>query len=176
MSEDQVAVLRTEVSRLTRVLEQALDLVVGGSPFGFASGPDAGSARLDLFRKPAAVMGGKALLLSVQHDLQELDLRQTHFPKDICDGAAWNMLRFLLVCRLEERSVSVTDVTSQSHFAMTTALRHLTVLVEGGYCVRSDDPVDARRAWIALSDRAFRKFAEYYEARRLLRWQPGARP
>lgn len=175
MSNEEIGMLRGEVSRLTRILERALELNVGGSAFGFMPEP-AKERRPDLLRRTAEVMGGKALLLSVEYDVREMELRERHLPRDVCDGAAWNMLCFLLISRLRERSVSVTAVVSSARVPPTTALRYLTLLAEGGLCSRAGDPVDSRRTWITLTDNGFAKLARFYEAKRAMRWSRGLPP
>lgn len=175
MSNEEIGLLRGEVSRLTRILERALELNVGGSAFGFVPEPEK-AQRPDLLRQTAEVMGGKALLLSVEYDVREMELRQRHLPKDFCDGAAWDMLCFLLISQLRERSVSVTAVISSARVPATTALRYLTLLAEAGLCSRASDPLDSRRTWVALTDNGFAKLARFYEAKRVMRWSRGLPP
>lgn len=171
--DDEVAILRTEIFRLTRILEQALELSAGGSVFVFPE-PAKETSRPDLLRRPQIGIGGRALLLAARADYDELILREKFLPRDFCDGAAWNVLLFLLIGRIEERSISITDATSAARVAPTTALRHLMLLVEKGLCHRDPDPTDARRCWIAVTDRAYLALARYFEARRASRWVRGA--
>lgn len=172
MRDDEIAVLRTEMSRLTGMLERALELSAGGSAFVFPQ-PAEEVCRPDLLRQPKIGIGGRALLLAAQVEYDELTLREKYLPRDFCDGAAWNALLFLLIMRIEERSVSITDAVSAARVAPTTALRHLTLLVEEGFCHRDPDPTDARRCWIALTDKAYLMLGRYFEARRARRWQRG---
>jgi hypothetical protein len=172
MNDDEVAVLRTEVARLTRVLERALELSAGGSAFAFPP-PLNLPQRTDLLRKPTTMLGGRALLHAAHADNEEMSLREKFLSRDFRDGTAWNLLVHLLIARIEERSVSVTDAMSASRAPPTTALRYLTLLVEEEMCTRDLDPGDSRRTWIALSDKAYRKMSMYYEARRNARWRRG---
>jgi hypothetical protein len=173
VKDGELALLRTEISRLTRMLEQALELSAGGSAFAFPE-PANEVSRPDLLRQPKSGIGGRALLLAAQSDCRELALREKLVPRDFCDGAAWNLLLYLLICRLEERSISISDATSAARVAPTTALRHLALLVDEGLCHRDPDSADARRCWIALTDKGYLMLSRYYEARRVSRWQRGA--
>lgn len=152
-------VILTELRRLERRIQAALDARGDRSVFAFSGGhaADAGSATTDI--RELGLRGAAV------RDMRDIELRERHIPVEACDGPAWNMLLFLLVARIEGRSTSVTDACSASRAAPTTALRHLEGLVKLQLCRRAPDPGDRRRSWIALSDRGYRQMAGYYAAR-----------
>ena len=64
----------------------------------------------------------------------------------------WSILAELYQCQLLQREVSVTDVCLESGVPMTTALRKLEGLIEGGWVIRMPNVHDRRRVNAVLSD------------------------
>jgi DNA-binding response OmpR family regulator len=71
-----------------------------------------------------------------------------------CDEPGWNMLMELMHARLSGQQVPVSALCAASGVPQTSALRRLATLMEDGYVVKERDPKDARRIWVALTDRA----------------------
>lgn len=79
--------------------------------------------------------------------------RERYFPAEMFADPAWDMLLDLAAARLEGQRVSVSSLCMASAVPMTTALRWVRSLSEAGIFARGADPADARRTWVALSDR-----------------------
>lgn len=98
--------------------------------------------------------------------------RDRHFPAEIFADPAWDMLLDLTAARLEQMDVPVSSLCVASAVPTTTALRWIRSLIEAGLLVRRTDPIDARRAFITLSDQAhqamlgwLRRFAAAFSLR-----------
>lgn len=70
------------------------------------------------------------------------------------DEPGWNMLMELMHARLSGQQVPVSALCAASGVPQTSALRRLSDLMADGYVVKERDPKDARRIWVALTDRA----------------------
>lgn len=156
--------LAQEMRKLADRLEQAFDGESGEddddrkSVFNFSD-----HNRIDArARRSATDFGGGPLWNFAKIDIAERDLREKHLPVDFCEGAAWNILIDLLVCQLEGRPVSVTSACVASRVPSTTALRHISLLVEQRLCQRINDPTDRRRYWLGLSDTGFLALCKFY--------------
>lgn len=165
--------LLSEMQRLEDRIERALDRLGNDSAFMFTSGAKvAPQDRSTKKRFTSHNVGGRVLWELATYEMKDRQLRERFFPPDACDGAQWNMLLFLLASLIEKRPASVTDACHASRVAGTTALRHLALLVDGGWVGRSQDPMDQRRNWVELTDRGYGAFADYFIAARDLRNQP----
>ena len=98
--------------------------------------------------------------------------RDRHFPADLFADPAWDMLLDLAAARMEGTDVAVSSLCLAAAVPTTTALRWVRSLSEAGIFVRRTDPMDARRAFIGLSDQAFdavaawlRRFAAAFQPR-----------
>lgn len=163
-----------EVRRLTRIVEEALRHQSEPTQNPVLSLQT--DCRSDLIRKPKAVLGSEMLLKAVQDEVRRRDFEEQLVPPEFCDGPAWYMLLFLLGQQINDRSCSVTDVTSAARAPQTTALRWIGVLVEAGWFRRASDPVDHRRCFLTLSKKAYEALATLFEARRVGRWRAGPCP
>lgn len=70
------------------------------------------------------------------------------------DEPGWNMIMELMHARLSGQQVPVSALCAASGVPQTSALRRLSSLMAEGYVVKERDPRDARRIWVALTDRA----------------------
>lgn len=94
--------------------------------------------------------------------LRQRQRRAELFGADLFADPAWDMLLDLTAARAEHRRVSVTSLCIASGVPATTALRWIGQLVEAGLFERVKDPDDARRAFIALTDRSAEAMAGYF--------------
>jgi len=64
---------------------------------------------------------------------------------------AWEMLAELMRARLANQRLSVTSLALSSRSPMTTALRRIEDLIQGGLAIRVPDLFDRRRTYIELT-------------------------
>jgi hypothetical protein len=93
--------------------------------------------------------------------------RARFFDPALFGDPAWDMLLDLTAAYGEGARVSVTSLCIAAGVPATTALRWLTQMVDSGIFQRVPDPVDRRRAFIALSDKALSAMANYFGSLRL---------
>ncbi len=87
--------------------------------------------------------------------------RDHYFPPEIFGEPAWDMMLDLAAAAAEGREVAVSSLCIAAAVPTTTALRWIKNLCDAGLFTRRDDPVDARRAFIRLSDPALTAMAHY---------------
>jgi hypothetical protein len=80
--------------------------------------------------------------------------RVSLFSKNYFDDPSWHIMLDLLVQSAEGRKVSVSSACIAAMSPPTTALRHLTALVNSKEVIRIQDPYDKRRVYVKLSDEA----------------------
>jgi len=91
-------------------------------------------------------------------------LREQFFRGGLFADPAWDMLLDLMAARLEGTRVAVSSLCIAAAVPATTALRWIKALTDRGLFVRSADPQDGRRVYIALSDDAARALTAYLRA------------
>ena len=89
--------------------------------------------------------------------------REALFAPTLFADPAWDMLLELYAIRLEQRKISVSSLCYAAYVPLTTALRWVAKLESDGLAVRRQDPSDARRFWIDLSDRGMEAMCRYFE-------------
>ena len=89
-------------------------------------------------------------------------LRDQHFPPDLFADPAWDILLDLYAANLEGKSVSVSSLCIAAAVPPTTALRWITTMTEHGALVRKQDPNDARRVFIGLSEDSEQRLTAYF--------------
>lgn len=87
--------------------------------------------------------------------------RDRFFRPDIFGEPAWDMLLDLAASAAEGREVAVSSLCIAAAVPTTTALRWIRGLCDAGMFERRNDPLDARRAFISLSDEATAAMARY---------------
>lgn len=75
---------------------------------------------------------------------------------------AWDILIDLFIASEEGRQVSVSSACIAAAVPDSTALRWVTVLENCGLIVRTNDPFDARRIFIALTSETAAKVRTYF--------------
>ena len=91
-------------------------------------------------------------------------LRDQYFRGGLFADPAWDMLLDLMAARLEGTRVAVSSLCIAAAVPATTALRWIKALTDRGLFVRSADPQDGRRVYIALSEDAARALTAYLRA------------
>ncbi len=89
-------------------------------------------------------------------------MREQHFPADLFADPGWDILLDLYAAKLEGKSVSVSSLCIAAAVPPTTALRWITSMTERGALVRRQDPNDARRVFIELSEDSEDRLRAYF--------------
>lgn len=89
--------------------------------------------------------------------------RRGLFPDGLFSDPAWEILLELYAVHLDQLRTSITSVCAASSVPTTTALRWVAKLEQDGIVVRVDDPLDARRSWIALTPGGLERMRTYFE-------------
>ena len=88
--------------------------------------------------------------------------REVFFDPELFADPAWDILLDLLAARLDGKPVSVSSLCIAAAVPATTALRWITGMTESGILVRRQDPTDARRVFIDLSEGDAAKLMDYF--------------
>jgi len=113
-------------------------------------GPDDGAAQGDALRA-----------LELLQRLQES--RHSIFGEAVMPEPAWEMLAELMRARLAGQQLSVTSLALASQSPMTTALRRIDDLIQGGLAARVPDPADRRRTHVELSPEGMARMRAFLE-------------
>lgn len=90
-------------------------------------------------------------------------LRERMFESpDLFADPAWDILIDLFIAYEEGKEISVSSVCIASAVPPTTALRWIKILEETGNILRYQDPSDARRIFISLSEASVEKLRAYF--------------
>ena len=87
----------------------------------------------------------------VRSIIRARSMRRQAFAADLFADPAWDMLLELYAIKCEDRRISISKLSFAAGVPSTTALRWIDKLEVEGLVVRTEDPMDARRVWIALS-------------------------
>ncbi|MET0240478.1 MAG: MarR family transcriptional regulator [Sphingobium sp.] len=98
--------------------------------------------------------------------LQARRMRERFLPGDLFADPAWDMMLDLMAARIDGKRVSVSSLCIAAAVPPTTALRWIAQLTERGIFVRRNDPNDARRVFISLSDEAAESLTDWFAAAR----------
>lgn len=167
----------SEYERLKRLDEDvariadALARLTGRDPVGHRD-PDGRSSGATLheaplrYGAPPAVPATNELALAgkVRSAIKARRMRDQFFEPALFADPAWDMLLDLFAARLEHARVSVSSLCIAAAVPPTTALRWISTLSEAGLIERQADPLDKRRAFIGLSDKAGKGMRGYVAA------------
>ena len=93
--------------------------------------------------------------------IQRRERRTKFFPDDLFADPAWDILLNLSLAELQQRRMSVSSLCFCVGVPQTTALRWIKSMTDNGWVIRTDDPLDARRKFLHLSDFASSTMLEY---------------
>ncbi len=99
---------------------------------------------------------------AVRDIIKNRRLRERFFDADLFADPAWDILLDLKAAAMEGQSVSVSSLCIAAAVPPTTALRWITAMTESGMLIRRQDPVDARRVFVELSDETDAKLDDYF--------------
>jgi len=96
--------------------------------------------------------------------LQKLqEARSSIFGEAVMPEPAWEMLAELMRARLAGQHLSVTSLALSSKSPMTTALRRIEDLIQGGLAARMPDPTDRRRTYVELTPEGMARMQLFLE-------------
>lgn len=104
------------------------------------------------FQAPANIRQTDAELAAFARRTVECRMvRKQHLPEDMFAEGGWNIMLDAFICEHRGDNVAVTDACLASDVPSTTALRHLSLLIERGLIQKAPDPKDSRRAFVMLT-------------------------
>jgi DNA-binding MarR family transcriptional regulator len=96
--------------------------------------------------------------------LQKLqEARNSIFGEAVMPEPAWEMLAELMRAKLAGQHLSVTSLALSSKSPMTTALRRIEDLIQGGLAARVPDPADRRRTYVELTPEGMARMQLFLE-------------
>ncbi len=98
----------------------------------------------------------------VREIIRQRQLRARFFDDGLFADPAWDILLDLTASKVEGKQVSVSSLCIAACVPPTTALRWIGQMTEAGLLDRVRDPIDRRRAFIELSDKAAGAMAKYF--------------
>jgi len=88
--------------------------------------------------------------------------RERFFDNSLFADPAWDILLDLKAAQLEKQMVSVSSLCIAAAVPPTTALRWISAMTESGMLIRQQDPDDARRVFILLSEETNARIEDYF--------------
>jgi CheY-like chemotaxis protein/DNA-binding MarR family transcriptional regulator len=88
-------------------------------------------------------------------------LRQGSGPLNGLDEASWTILLEVYRAEITGRRLSVSKLCALDEASQTTAWRRIRSMEEAGLLLRDQDPADARRSFVTLTESTGRAMAEF---------------
>lgn len=145
---------------LSRMAEKQQERGVSDKPVSFRPAPPGGFQAFPV-RSARAPTANANMLRDI---IRKRRLRERFFGTELFADPAWDILLDLKAASLEGGQVSVSSLCIAASVPPTTALRWIATMTESGMLVRRQDPDDARRVFIELSDEAAAKLDDYFAA------------
>lgn len=111
--------------------------------------------------EPARVEESSMRTLKLLQKLQEA--RSSIFGDAVMPEPAWEMLAELMRAKLANQNLSVTSLALSSKSPMTTALRRIEDLIQGGLAARVPDAADRRRTYVELTPEGMARMQLFLE-------------
>ncbi|TZG29298.1 winged helix DNA-binding protein [Sphingomonas montanisoli] len=150
--------LSEEVGRIARTLARLSDEVQPAPAMRERASPP------PLPPADAAAMTEASDASTIRAMIRARRLRDQYFGNELFADPAWDMLLDLTASRIEQRPVAVSSLCIASAVPATTALRWIKQLTDTGLFKRIADPLDGRRVFIELTDRAAQGMRGYLTA------------
>jgi DNA-binding MarR family transcriptional regulator len=155
-----------ELAEFARTLSRMADSDgrsgVSDKPISFRPAPVGGFQPFPIKQAETRDSGVEAK--AIRNMIKLRRLRDSFFDKDLFADPAWDILLDLMAATLEGQNVSVSSLCIAAAVPPTTALRWITAMTESGMLLRRQDPEDARRVFIILSDEVMAKLNDYFAA------------
>ncbi len=158
--------LADEVHRIARALN-GLSSVGEGDPLSRrASLSGQVSDMMPVFAaQPGEMIGlGAPDANEVRNVLRLRRMRDRFFDSELFADPAWDILLDLLAARIEGDQVAVSSLCIAAAVPPTTALRWIKTMTDTGLLERHADPMDGRRIFIRLTDKAADSMSRYFTA------------
>jgi DNA-binding MarR family transcriptional regulator len=88
--------------------------------------------------------------------------RDRYFEAGLFADPAWDILLELYAAELGQRRMAVSSLCIGAAVPATTALRWIRLLEKKGLVVRSADPFDGRRVFVALAEDAVKAMDRFF--------------
>ena len=114
--------------------------------------------------RPAADTGEPSeeeLASFLQGYIRTHERRGRFLDTDLFADPAWSILLDLALSRLDNKPLPVSSACVAAGVPMSTALRHIRILVANGYAKRWQDPKDRRRDLLMIEDTAMKAVTDY---------------
>ena len=112
----------------------------------------------------AAPVAGEPVSYRLLKDMIEARrARDRYFDGSLFGEPAWDILLELYAGELAQMRVTVSNLCIGAAVPATTALRWINNLENSGLLMRSPDPMDGRRLFVNLTDKAREGLAAYFE-------------
>ncbi len=89
--------------------------------------------------------------------------RAALFQDGLFSDPAWDILLELYATHLEQQRTSISSLCFASSVPASTALRWIARLEQDRLICRTEDPLDARRSWVALTPDGVHRMRSYFE-------------
>lgn len=109
-------------------------------------------------RSARLLIGRRSLLEILQ---EERKIRASIFEADVNDGPAWQILVDLWSSASDANYNYVSSIAVGAGLPLTTALRHIEVLISAGLVEKRKDQGDARRVLLLLTEKCRWLFSQY---------------
>jgi len=130
---------------------------------GNTRGSYRGSGSLATLTRLQPAIGGPVPVRPARSAIWARAFRKRFFRASLFSDPAWDILLELFAAEQEGRRVTVSSVGFDANIPQTTALRWIKALESEGLIKRADDPLDARRIFLSLSDSALRAMTHYFQ-------------
>src|SRR5688572_10636328 len=88
--------------------------------------------------------------------------RDRHFDRHLFSDPAWDILLELYAAEFAQQRVTISKLCVAAAVPGSTALRWIGTLEKAGLIARDDDPLDGRRVFVSLTEKARRSLHAYF--------------
>lgn len=110
---------------------------------------------------------GQSIAKLVRDEIWNRSSRARFMDSSLFSDPAWDMLLELFAAEHEQRRVAISELGFKTGIPQTTSLRWMNALIEKGLIERTDDQLDGRRSFVALTDEGSRTMTRYFQNRRI---------
>lgn len=144
---------------LARIAESDIPSGIADKPVSFRPAPLGG---FQPFPTKAPATAASLTPETLREIIRLRRQRERYFDNGLFADPAWDILLDLKAAQLEKQMVSVSSLCIAAAVPPTTALRWISAMTESGMLIRQQDPVDARRVFILLSDETNARIEDYF--------------